>query len=403
MIKINIQTTKLICIYLFYFFMIIEDTLPMGQLFTFLPLLALVLFTYIKDGRNGFHFHITGVEKQIIAMLCFCTLSMIWAENSEKTFMVCRALIIVFIMMSVLKTCLNNDDITPSQLLKIIAIGGYSVAIYAIIRFGWSNVLNSLNDEIRVKISNLNGNTVGMCAAYAIVIDLFFALKNGFKPHNLLAVPSIVMIAASGSRKALIITIVGVFCVFVFKNRKRRWFIRSIVFIGIISIIIVILSRYVPLFSGINKRMESLLSIAQGNVTRRTEGYLRTVYLDIGWSLFKEHPLLGIGIHNASNYIENISNHVHLHNTVIELLACGGIVGFLVYYSAYFYLMCQYWKNRNPNDDEFTICFILLIIRMIMSFGFIEYFSTIAYFYFMLFWIELYRIRERKEYIQLAY
>ena len=159
----------------------------------------------------------------------------------------------------------------------------------------------------------------------------------------------------------------------------------GLLLIGVIGFILL----QTQIFSGIRSRMEGFQEILLGTASRRTAGYARMVYVQMGLNLFKEHPVFGIGINNAYLYIGHLWGHVHMHNTMIELLACGGILGFIAYYWAYIYLLVQYWKYRKKSDVEYNICFLLLCIRFVMSYGYIEYFSAITYFYFLIFWLKL--------------
>ena len=67
-----------------------------------------------------------------------------------------------------------------------------------------------------------------MCAAYAVVVDTMCAMNRGFKLRNLLSIPAIIIIAASGSRKGLIIILIGTVGSYIIKNMHDRQVMRRI-------------------------------------------------------------------------------------------------------------------------------------------------------------------------------
>ena len=107
-----------------------------------------------------------------------------------------------------------------------------------------------------------------------------------------------------------------------------------------------------------------------------------------------QNPILGIGIANANIYTQLYYGHDHyLHNNFVELLACGGALGFLIYYSLYFRLLFCFYKNRNNRDREFDLCVVLLLIMLIVDFGAVSYYNLERYFMLYIIWLKMKKIR----------
>ena len=104
------------------------------------------------------------------------------------------------------------------------------------------------------------------------------------------------------------------------------------------------------------------------------------------------HPILGVGIGNARYYCS--MGYTYLHNNYVELLACGGIVGFIIYYMPYMYLISQFYKNRAYlNEYSIMILFILSGVIM-MDYGSVSYYSKSTYFFLMVCFLHLNNLKD---------
>ena len=383
--------------YLFFVMCYIEDTVPYGQILTFFTLAMMLVITL--QSKRTIKIPVSGYIVYILVMLLFCLCSTLWAQSPSRTTTVVRGLLMTLIIMTVVYAC-NYQKTSLEDYLKIVMYGGYTVVIYSLLRYGWSTVMNALTNDLRLSNSALmNSNTLGMCAAYAVVVNIYYILYRKIKISDLLMIPSLVIIAASGSRKSIIIIVAGFLMLVLLKNYKKENFAKNLGkgILGVAAAVLVIygLSK-LPIFSNVISRLTAL-----SNVSRNYRGIIasdiRGVYNIIGLDLFKSHPILGIGIHNASLYISQYYGHPHLHNNFIELLACGGIVGFLVHYSFYFFLFYSFWKFRKKRNSEYDIFLVLLVIRFVMGYGHIQYFQVTNYFYLMVFYLFVKKLQTKDE------
>ncbi|MDO4803451.1 MAG: O-antigen ligase family protein [Lachnospiraceae bacterium] len=396
--KFKRTTLLTISTYMFFVMTYIEDTIPFGQVLTFLSLAMMILSCH-GLGRNGHSVPFkSGYLIYVAAFFMYSVASMVlWAEIPVRTLIIVRGMFMILIEMTIVYSC--HYERTPiDTFLKILMDGGYIVVIYAVFRYGWSEIMTNLAEDIRISNEFLNANTLGMCAAYAIVINFYYMIYERPRLHDLLIIPSVVIIAASGSRKSIIIVVAGALMLIVMRNRHNRRFVNNLLksFLGIAVIVglVFILSR-LPMFSILRRRMVGLVAIISGTAERGTAGYIRMIYNQIGIDLFRKHPLFGIGLHNGIKYIGSYYGHVHFHNNYVELLACGGLAGFLVYYSIYAYLLAGFWKTRKRRTNEYDICLIIFIIRMVMGYGHIQYYQIATYFYLMIFFLLVTRLKKQ--------
>ena len=127
-----------------------------------------------------------------------------------------------------------------------------------------------------------------------------------------------------------------------------------------------------------------------GNGTRgQNSAWIRFAYTELGLKLFKENPILGIGIGNANLYTQMYyGNNHYLHNNYVELLACGGIVGFTIYYSIWIYLLITFIRYRKFREKEYDICLILFLINLILDYGAVSYYDKSRYVFLLLYWMK---------------
>ena len=375
----------------------IEETIPYGQVLTLASLILMVI-SCVDRKKNTFFLPLrSGYLIYLYAFFLFCVMSMLWAEDPTRTIVIVRGMIIILIEMTVIYSC-HFNCFSLDRLLKSILYGGYTVIIYAILRYGWSTILYSLSEDMRISNQVLNANTIGMCAAYSIVVNFYYIIYEKLKATDVLIVLATFSIAASGSRKAIVIVIVGVLMLIFFRNLQNKSLADTLI-TGTVGLtgavgIMVVLSR-LEVFKVLKTRMAALWSVISGTAERGTTGYIRMVYNQTGIELFKEHPVLGIGLHNGSRYIGHYYGHVHFHNNFVELLACGGIIGFLFYYSMYIYLFAAYLLLFKARTREYDICFTLMFIRFAMGYGHIQYYQIGSYFYLMVFFLYIIDLRNR--------
>ena len=112
---------------------------------------------------------------------------------------------------------------------------------------------------------------------------------------------------------------------------------------------------------------------------------LRNEMIRIGFETFLEHPLLGIGIGNSYVItLEELSISTYLHNNYIELLCCGGIIGFLCYYSLHIYIAYNLFKYKNHDKETFAIGILWMLLIFIIDWGMVSYYSKIQAYYLLI-------------------
>ena len=375
---------------LYYAGAYIAETISGGQIILVLAL-GLMGIAVLSETGGKLSVRKCGILLYILTFLLFCVSSLLWAQSPQLGIPKINALIFIFAAMIVLYVC-TYQMAGIEDLLKAIMYGGYIVVFYATVRYGFSGLLRLLQNDTRLTNELFNANTLGMCAAYSIIINFFFIIYEKLSIRDILIIPAFVLILVSQSRKAVLVMAIAVIGIYVLKNFSNKNFgvnlIKLVVGLAVIVLIFIAFSR-LPVMQPIMKRLWELVEMVLGNGTRgKNSAWIRFAYTELGLKLFKEHPLVGIGIGNANLYTQMYYGHNHyLHNNYVELLACGGIIGFLIYYSIWIYLLGVFIVCRKQRSREYDICLILFIVRLILDYGAVWYYSKDTYFFLMLFWV----------------
>ena len=341
---------------------------------------------------NGFHIY-------MFLLAAYIALSMRWAIDPSLAW---RRVMPLVETAAALVLCYTgcHDEGAVDRVLKAIMYRGYITLFYIVASYGASTLIRMLTGAERIDNEVLNANVIGYFLAYAMIINLYYIFQRGIRLlPDVLVLPSFALLVISGSRKGLVLLVGGVLAVFVFQNWDRSRRLRSFgKIVGVVALLglIMLLVIQLPFMSGILKRMTDLFTLLAGQGDGSTSGFIRFEYIKLGMELFREHPLLGIGIDNARIYTMALYGNDHyLHNNYVELLACGGIVGFALYYWIYAYLFYQFWKYRRFRDSRFDICLILMVCSMVMEYGMVTYESRDTYCLMLVLWVECDHLRRR--------
>ena len=83
-----------------------------------------------------------------------------------------------------------------------------------------------------------------------------------------------------------------------------------------------------------------------------------------------------------------------MHNNYIEILTCGGILGIITYYLGQIYCLRYLLKGLKRYDETTVLVFILLLLQFVMDFAQVSYFAKDAYFYLMIFFVQVNAIKK---------
>ena len=365
---------------------------------------VIILLLDIYQNKGKIIFKIESFHILVLFFALFCFTSSLWGIRSGAAIQKGVTIVEILICMSIIYMHYAKGN-TIKPLVSSIMWAGYVVVIYAIVFYGLNTIKTIISAGERLDNSFSNINSIGMLASIAIIITIYriLFLTKKITIDNIFIVPCIVMVAASGSRKALIMVVFGIFYIVIAKYSSKNILKNIFIWIvlGIILFFIFYWASTLPMFEGIIGRMESLTNLLKGSGKYDYSAWLRQQFIKIGMSQFYQHPVTGIGIGSSGSVLLNIMGEdTYFHNNYVELLACGGVIGTIVYYNIYYYLIKNLIKNRkNIKDKYFSLCMILIILLLFMDYANVTYFSKTQYFYFMMLFLEVKFLKSKKDVI----
>ena len=329
----------------------------------------------------------------VAVFIIFCYASLLWAQNTY--YVSIRSFVIVKTMLCIIMVYIIMDrEKTVDTLLMGMMLGGYIVVVSCILYYGIGIVQAVISSSMRFSGLFINNNVLGMLSANTIIINLYYFLyQRKCKKYLPLIAPSIIVLAAAGSRKSILLLFAGLFLMMLLHNRGNKKAIKRLFKGGAFAVLIIAGVYFIlnsNMFGNLQTRFQGLFNYITGEGHVNYSTLVRAELSKLGIRIFLQHPIVGIGIDNARIYgLQLTGRDYYLHNNYAELLADGGIIGFLCYYSMYIYLIYNMIKYRKNNNQEYDICLVLLLVHAVMEYGFVAYYLKDTYCYFMLFFLEV--------------
>ncbi len=322
----------------------------------------------------------------------YAFISCLWALSPESA-TTQASTIIKLLICTALMYIYYQDETDLWRLYNAIRWSGFAVCLYTIVSVGINTLMIILMSGKRLEVYFANINTVGILSAFAVVITIYELF---FKKLNIIAllmiVPCALIIAASGTKKALLIVLMGC-CILLYYRYKSKNALKSVIrfaIIGIALILAISVIASLPMFSGIIGRMESFVSFFTGEGKVDNSTFVRNEMIQVGLEKFAAAPLFGIGIGSSGKYLsEAIGLNTYFHNNYVEILCCGGIVGFAIYYSLWAYCLWKLLRRRNSPDHLIKLGLTLVIIFLAMDMARVTYYSKTTFFYTMVFFLHV--------------
>lgn len=226
-------------------------------------------------------------------------------------------------------------------------------------------------------------NTVAQILALSVVLAFWFIINQnkGDKKtkaiiYYIYIIMAFAMIIWSGSRKSILIPVVGIVSIVLIGKFDFKARFRYIALGVLVAMVVLYIVQSNDMLSGRFKDFYNALFLGSDDDASALE---RQFYRNTAWNLFTQKPILGWGANGFMVYLERI-NYWHVaycHNNWLEILCSYGIIGGILYYWFYFYLLVKLYSVRQNHLNLGTVLFSIVFIILIFEYGIVTYYFSI--------------------------
>lgn len=348
------------------------------ELFVRRPIyIAAVLFlVFVLIVSNRTRYRITSYVTWTILWVIMVAFSILYSIQPSTTItalltVAARGLVFVTILSRI------NSYETLCKVLKILIFVEffnllyilYRVDIFTIgrTRIGAKSIL--IDSDASWNSNSISAVLVG-CTMYALAL-----LHNNQVRHRLLTMITVILysivILLCGSRMGLLLLVGVPFAWLGISSNHRNFFFRLIgAVIGAAAVYYIVM--YIPgVYQVLGRRIETLLLNLMGqNVT---DGSIidRQNLISHGLDWFAERPFLGFGMYTfKERLLWQYGYSRYAHNSYIEVLVGTGIVGIIVYYWHYIYLIVKSWRFKYKHWQIVLAAMIVIMVAEMATVSF---------------------------------
>ena len=342
--------------------------------------------------------------KMLYYFTVFCYFSRIWAW--DEALVVSNAFFLIPVMLLMLISVNYFIKIQSAKAcIYTILYSGLALSVYVIVKNGGFSAFYRLATETGNRIGsggNMNVNSIGMICAYTVVTLLYYAIIRKKKFCYLVMVLPFMTSVASGSRKSIILMVVGLLMLIILSQKNKRGIFKiiKVLFLLLICFFILKLLLTLDIMSTVNERMEGLMAALTENSGQADSSALaRKNLLSVGIEQFKQTPFIGVGFGNSYIVAFNrMGLYVYSHNDYVEHLINGGIVSLLLYYGTVLFLLKRHIRlMRHNNSPELILSLTIIVMYLVSSAACVTYYDDMTTYLYFTLWISEVAIHEKKQ------
>lgn len=305
-----------------------------------------------------------------IGIISLSLISCLYAVDSSVAYQGLYSLLVVFGLTAAITTVLRKED----EIIKVIICFSSSGFVLFVILL----LTNQLHVDQRLGSSLFgNANIFAGVVMLSLMCTLWLLLyKNGIMKYCfiIIAASQMYMLFLSGGRKYILVSALFLYLLLLLrkdKQGKSKLIRYTVLFIVVIVISYWLMFNIPQFYNTVGYRMEGffdLFSRDAGNKIHADE--VRQNMIKYGVEFFSDRPVLGYGNDNYKVlFYEAFGRYVYSHNNYIEMLVNYGLIGFMLYYSFYIYLICKLFKIKGPNTSlrDFFLAYVICVFFLEMG------------------------------------
>ncbi len=346
-------------------------------------LLLIAAFAYeVMFKAKSFKFTMPLPLLCFLVFVVYSMLSLIWTNQSvDFSTTLVQLFLISFVMINIIRHLGQIRSITYGFLSALL------VASVDMLAKMDSMVVTDDNMRISSFLGNANVFAIALFIGVMLIVDALFNDRLRSRSAGIRLVANLLLsvlgmlfiyevIFLTGSRKAMIALFIFSL-LFFFRYLLKAKFLMKIVILaagaGVFSVLLMVTKESV-FFQRFNKVFDMLLgkSVREGSINERS-----SMIFD-GLSLWRQHPLLGWGT-DQFRYVSGYQTYSH--NNYVELLSNNGLVGLILYYLMFVFLLAAGISLIRSGDKTANhygwLNLTTLAILIFWDFALVSYYSKL--------------------------
>ena len=298
--------------------------------------------------------------------------SSIWAQSFATTITPLSKMVQILLLTNCLIHHLK-DEKRLEQYFRVVMASSLFLIVYLLVRTPPSRWFSGFLGHG----TGYNTSDIGLSLAICVLIAFYEAYVRGRKLCYALFVLSTFAVILTSSRKGILMSVFGVILIVVFNYRARKYMLRILCILAVMVLLVFLIYQIPPLYQAVGMRISAMLSSFVEDKTADYSISMRLFYIDIAKSIFREHPIFGIGLNNFSYYLRAYgTTPTYCHNNYWEIAAGLGVVGLVVYYWFYVYLFLRLARQVLDGYKSALVFMALLLQFLVFEYGIVNYYKT---------------------------
>ena len=369
--------------------------------YVYLLISILVFGVYILRGRGRIRVKLDACQGFGLAFALYAACSGLWALSMSDSITMSKTLLSIVLCYYPIYAYYRDYGKTE-DLVSAVKWGGIVSSIYAIQFYGLRNIMlagQAANTRLESRFANVN--TLGLFAAVVIMLQCWQLLYGKGKKWEVVGcIPAVLVLSASQGRKAFLFAVLAVVMLLLLKNANQKKIINSIIAVFasilVIAVLFYALSK-VEMFAGVLERLQRMLNAYTGAGRVDSSTAVRNEMIKFGIEWWMKSPIVGVGIanpHILAGWYLNFD--AYLHNNYAELLCGGGIIGICLFYAQHIYCIVHLYRLRGADRAVYSLMITWILLKLVMDYGMVSYYSKVDYFYLMLIFLSLEEMKRKK-------
>lgn len=320
-----------------------------------------------------------------VAFFSYVFASLFWSADFNIAFYTIRNVLHSALLLLAVVCYIDSEQ----KYLRFIKF--YLAALfYTVLRllmYAPTTLFNAHYNDYTMDLMRLNNNTLAANLVFGILAAFFLYNKTKNKLYVILISLFYYVILMTNSRQGVVMPIFGLFIFIGLKNGFSKMYKTIILLIIIILLFITYLNSNMV---GA-QRIRVLVNGFVYGTTPDNSFNDRMYFIGEAANMFEQKPIFGHGAGGFGIYIDKYgtspnqhlyTNLTYAHNNYLELLSGLGIIGFLLYYSAYLKVFMSALKESLKSKNIYAIFATTIIsVFIVYEYGRVTY----CYWYYIVF------------------